>query len=200
MDKTNTPNQPRLRALVSTNSYNPENRTFEVCFATSRDIPMWGWEEGSYIESLSMTGINLERYNAGAPLLNAHSSYNVNDVIGKVVPDSVRIEGEKAFCQIKLSGRESVAGIRQDIEDGILTNFSVGYTVENSKLVEKRGNTNYYIAENWTPLELSIVPIPADYEATIRELVTSKESDLKLDLPLIERQKQKIQIIKTIQK
>ena len=51
---------------------------------------------------------------------------------------------------------------RQDMEDGVLTDISIGYRVDDW-VEEKRDGETYYRVTRWTPMEVSIVSVPADH-------------------------------------
>jgi hypothetical protein len=155
------------RALVGT--IDTDKREFEVTFATNNEVQMWDWDKGYYLETLEMKSDNvrLERFNSGAPLLNNHYSYaGVDGVYGAIIRGSAKVDGEQGSCRIKFSKREDVEGTWQDIVDGILTSFSVGYRVHKALLVDTERKV--YTATDWEPIELSIAPIPADIKAQIR--------------------------------
>ena len=64
---------------------------------------------------------------------------------------------------LRFSNREDVAGIRQDIADGILRNVSMGVSIQALELVSKpEEKRKHYMATAWKPFEISVVPIGAD--------------------------------------
>lgn len=144
----------------------------ELIFSTGASVDrMDYWSGKRYIEKLSMdpAHVRLDRLNAGAPLLDAHSSYSVSDILGAVQPDSARIEKGKGVATVRFSQREAVAPIFTDVVDGIIRNVSVGYRVY--KFVEdspKDGGTPTRTAIDWEPYEVSMVPMPADVGARVR--------------------------------
>ncbi|RUP37054.1 MAG: hypothetical protein EKK63_15915 [Acinetobacter sp.] len=155
------------RALIG--NIDTDKREFDVTFATNSEVQMWDWEKGTFIEVLEMkpTNVRLERFNAGAPLLNNHNSWGgVQGVYGAVVRNSAKVDGKQGVCTIKFSKREDVEGTWQDIVDGILTSFSVGYRVHKAILTDTE--RKLYNATDWEPFELSLAPIPADIKAQIR--------------------------------
>lgn len=159
----------QMRASFVPKSFNKEERTFEVVFATTRPVKRWNYELGGWyneVLDIRSSSINLERLKSGAPVLDSHYSYSLSTVIGVV--ESVRIdeEKEKAIATIRLSKRKAVDDIANDVEDGILRNISVGYTVQ--ELREEDKDKKIYRATKWTPMEVSIVPIPADPKSGVR--------------------------------
>jgi hypothetical protein len=95
-------------------------------------------------------------------------------VIGVVVAGTARIEGGIGIATLQLSRREDVAGIVQDIADGIIRNISVGYMVHEYQVTERPGEVPLMRAVDWEPAEISFVPIPADAAATVRSVDTAQ--------------------------
>jgi hypothetical protein len=160
------------RALnLRAETWNPENRTVEVVFTTGARRTMFDFERWRYVEEELSTepgAVRLERINAGGPVLDSHRRYELENQIGVVVPGSARIEGGQGIATLQLSAREDVAGIVQDIRDGIIRNISVGYRVYQYEVTEKEGERAIYRAVDWEPAEISFVPIPADAGAQAR--------------------------------
>lgn len=166
-----------LEARFMPKTLDKEARTVEVVFSTGARVRRFSFWEGSYEEELSLkrSHVRLERLNAGAAVLNNHSAYSLRDVIGVVEKASIR-KNEKtgeneALATLRLSGREDVAPIIQDIEDGVLRNISVGYRVHKmEERSEGEGDEKKRIlrATDWEPMEISFVAIPADSRAQVR--------------------------------
>lgn len=139
---------------------------FDVTFATDTPVRRYDWENSRYFdEVLDITpkAIDASRLNAGLPLLDSHNSWSLESVLGRSI--SWSIEGGKAKARVRLSNRDDVAGIRKDIEDGILADISVGYRVNEYKQENVKPGTNeipVYRAVSWQPKEISLVPVPAD--------------------------------------
>jgi HK97 family phage prohead protease len=170
------------RAMITPTTANEETREIEVCFASDADVPMWSWEDGRILESLSMEGdaMKLERMNSGAPLLNSHDTHSgIDAILGKVVEGSVRVENGNAYCKVRFSMRDSVTDIWNDVKDGIIRNLSVGYNVHSSMYTGDIENTKRYVATSWEPFEVSLVSVPADYRANVRD--KDKTNEMVID-------------------
>lgn len=64
---------------------------------------------------------------------------------------------------VRISKREEVEGLWQDVRDGILRNVSVAYRINERKLQEEhKDKPDLYRVVSWTPMEISLVDIPAD--------------------------------------
>lgn len=70
---------------------------------------------------------------------------------------------------MRFSDRDDIAGIISDIKNGIIRNVSVGYRVYIYEQGEQaKDEVPTYRALDWEPMEISMVPIPADYNAGTR--------------------------------
>ncbi|WP_439611499.1 hypothetical protein [Reyranella sp.] len=170
-------------AVIDPKSLKEETRAFEVVWSAGAEVRRFDWMTGQrYVEVLEVSdkAVRLERLQSGAaPVLDSHGRWSLQDVIGVVEKGSVRIEGGKAYAQVRMSGREEVAGIVGDIKDGIIRNMSCGYVVHAFR-EEKRGETLYRIVTDWEPSELSFVPIGADADAGLRSADGKAAPDPKL--------------------
>jgi hypothetical protein len=161
-----------LRADVRPDSVNAEQRTAEVVFSTGAPVSRFDWGTGQrYTETLSLKpkDIRLDRLNDGAPFLNAHSAFDLSDVLGVVVSKSARVVDGQAIATIRFSKRDTVEPIWRDVQDGIIRNVSVGYRVhkyEQTDAADARPAIRH--AVDWEPYEISAVPMPADNGAKVR--------------------------------
>lgn len=148
----------------------PPAAKFELVFTTGAPVRRYDWANGRYyFEKLSTEpdAIDLSRLERGAPLLNTHSAWNLEDQIGVV--DSPVVAKGAGTVQAQLSRRESVRGIVQDLEDRVIRNVSVGYTREAMNMeYDSVSNVWTYTVTRWTPQEVSLVPIPADMDSQVR--------------------------------
>jgi len=146
---------------------------FELVFTTGAPVRRFDWQNGRYyIEQLEVSAeaINTERLVRGAPLLNSHSAYSLEDQIG--VCDQPTISKGEGVVQSQLSRRESVRGIVQDLEDRVIRNVSVGYVRDAIEMIapaELTGMWTYRVTR-WTPMEVSLTPIPADMDSQVRSV------------------------------
>jgi HK97 family phage major capsid protein len=137
-------------------SVDVEARTLPISFSSEHPVERWF---GTEILDHSPDAVDLGRLNDGAPLLLGHSW---DDQIGVV--ESASVSADKVGRAVVRFGKSARAEeILQDVIDGIRTKISVGYRIA-EMVLEKQdkdaGDT--YRATRWTPLEISIVPIPAD--------------------------------------
>lgn len=153
-------------------TWNADSRTIDVVWTTGADVTRMDWYSGrKWVERLTVSAdaVDLSRLNTGAPVLNTHSSCDLEDVIGVVVDGSARIEAGQGTATIRFSERPEVAGIVADVAAGIIRNISVGYVVSRWDVTEASADSaEIRTAAAWTPYELSLVPIPADAGAQTR--------------------------------
>lgn len=160
-----------IRADVQT--INTETRTAELIFSTGAPVDRFDWLSGKrYREVLSMKPghIRMDRLNAGAPLLDSHSAYSVGDQLGAIVRGTARLDKGQALATVRFSKRAAVEPIFQDVQDGIISAVSVGYRVHRFEETEGRdGAVATRLATDWEPFEVSLVSMPADAGAKVRE-------------------------------
>lgn len=126
-------------------------------FPLSSETPYRRWD-GDEILVHTPSAVNLDFLNSGnAPLLDAHSRYELRNQIGVIT--EAWLEKKRVYVRVKFSNRSDAQEIRQDVDDGIIRNVSVGYDVHKT---ERNEDSDEYRVTKWTPKEASFVPIPAD--------------------------------------
>lgn len=171
MDKNTRllPQQIRLATLQPA-TFNAEARTIEVVWTTGARVKRYNWWDDEHYEeelAVSPEAVDLARLGSGAaPVLDSHATRALANQIGVV--ERAWIDGAVGRAVLRLSGREDLAGLVQDIRDGIIRNISVGYSVERYEVTREVGKLPVYRAARWTPSELSFVTVPADAAATTR--------------------------------
>ena len=107
------------------------------------------------------TEVDLERLNNSAPLLYNHDRSERDNRIGVI--ERAWLENGRGYAEVRLSKRDEIEGIWQDVKDGILRNVSVSYRINKKELQEEYDDQpNLYRVTGWTPMEISLVDIPAD--------------------------------------
>lgn len=163
---------PPLDRRAEVGTVHDDTRTVDLVFSTGSDVPRYDWMSGEkYIERLSMDpkAIRLGRLNSGAPLLNTHSAYELEDVIGVVEPNTAKIAGKVATATVRFSKRDDVEPYYQDVKDGIIRNVSVGYRIHKfEETAASAGAAAVRLATDWEPYEISLVPMGADPGAGTR--------------------------------
>ena len=180
-DKMQTVRNERMSELLQTraqfipSSVDAETRSVEVTWTTGAPVLRRNLG-GSYFEELSLgDAVNMERLNSGAPLLNSHKAADLSDIVGVV--ERAWTDEKEGRAVVRFSDRAEVEPIWRDVQNGIIRSISVGYSVEEFTRIDSKreGDPHTLRATSWTPHELSLVPIPADHSAQIRELETAQE-------------------------
>lgn len=148
-----------------------EARTVELIFSTGATFARYDWRAGRRYNlrlSLQKGHVRLDRLNSGAPLLNAHSAWDLSHQVGVVVEKSAMVDGKEARCTVRFSRREEVEPIWQDVKDGIVRNVSVGADIHKFEEEDGKDGLPMRTAIDWEPFEVSLVPIGADDGAKVK--------------------------------
>lgn len=157
--------------------------TFSIC----SDTPYARYSEknGEYDEVLviSEDSVDFSRLGSGhCSFLKDHDQSFVLGVITKAW-----IEGNKVKCTVKFSERADK--IVKDIEEGILTNTSIGYNIEDYYWENVNGRKTMYVTR-FLIYEASLVGVPADNSVGYqRSLETKMEEEDKKNCEETEEQK-----------
>lgn len=199
---TNSPPILTFRAAVAPQSIDAEARSVDLVFTTGAGVERYDYSTGRrFLEVLSLAPghVRLDRLNAGAPLLDAHSGYSVASVLGAVEPGSARIAKGEGHARVRFSKREAVADVWGDVADGILRSVSVGYRVHAWAPEEPgaAGKLPTRKAIDWEPYEVSLVPIAADAAAHVREGRMENETTTTAALGAVEAERTRAAAIMT---
>lgn len=156
------PMQERAASFVPA-SADAEKRSIDLVFTTGARVRRRDWWEGiDYDEELvvSEAAVDMTRLQSGAPLLDTHSRWQLENVIGVV--ERAWIENGEGKATVRFSDREGVADVWRDVQSGIIRNVSVGYQVGKYEITREEGKPALYRAVQWQPFEISLVPVGAD--------------------------------------
>lgn len=121
--------------------------------------------KGPYLEVLSMRGLRMDDH-ADLPLQLDHKTAS-RETVGRA--HGLKIDGDKVTAQLRFSVAEDVAPTRQRVADGTLKHLSIGYRVNRwIETVDPKTGVRTKTAADWEIQEVSIVPVPADRNATIQ--------------------------------
>ncbi len=151
-----------------------ETRSVEIILSTEAPAIVYDWDRGIINEVLLMSGAQIP---ASRQLvqLDAHSRYDTADIIGSV--RDIRIERNQMVGRAFFSTAPEAQSPWIKVKEGHLTDFSIGYRVDEAVWVKKdetaviEGQTftgPVQVVTKWTPRELSAVPIGADSNAKAR--------------------------------
>ena len=151
------------RASLSTRE-DSTDLTIPIAISSEYPVMRHDWESGALFREIldhAPGSINLTRAARGLPFIPAHDT-RAGDVYGKV--DDIRIGTDRRLRGVVRFSRSARAQEkRQDMLDDILTEVSVGYD-PGPDYTESRAADGVLERRytNWTPLEVSVVAIPAD--------------------------------------
>ena len=158
-----------LRAVTPhPTTLDPQSGPSRQSFSTGADTPRPG-----YIERLDLRGADLSRL-IGGPVLDAHRNSSTRDQLGVIEAAEVRPEG--LWVRLRFRSNDAAQAVMADIGDGTLRGLSIGYSVAEWKET-RDGDRRIRTATRWTPVEVSIVPVPADPGAYFRHGDTGMEND-----------------------
>jgi HK97 family phage prohead protease len=148
---------------------NTDERTIELSFSSEEPYERyWGIE----ILDHSKESVVIDRLNNAAPLLLHHDNRDQIGVVEKAWVDDRR---GKALVRFSRSARAEE--IYQDVLDGIRRNVSVGYIIHEMILEKEEEGMETYRVKRWEPLEISIVPVPADNSVGVGRSKTIKDKE-----------------------
>ena len=158
------------------------SESLEYVFSLCSDAPYERESKqfGVYDEVLviSEESVDFSRLNSGAcAFLRDHDPEKVLGVIVKAW-----IDGNKVKCKVKFSDREDVQEVVRDIQAGIMTCTSVGYTIDKYHFSTENGKKTMY-ADRFMIYEGSLVGIPADISVGYNRSLDREEHEMQCNGP-----------------
>ena len=158
------------------------SESLEYVFSLCSDAPYERESKqfGVYDEVLviSEESVDFSRLNSGAcAFLRDHDPEKVLGVIVKAW-----IDGNKVKCKVKFSDREDVQAVVRDIQAGIMTCTSVGYTIDKYHFSTENGKKTMY-ADRFMIYEGSLVGIPADISVGYNRSLDREEHEMQRNEP-----------------
>lgn len=144
-------------AIIEATEREEGSRSFRISFSSETPVKRYGAYEVLRHEENS---VDLTRLNTIGTLLFNH---NPDKPIGKV--EWAGLEDHRGIAEVTFDSDTESDTIYQKVKNGSLRGISIGYKVEKEDWeIErgKKGEPDTYIAKRWTPLEISIVSVPAD--------------------------------------
>lgn len=156
---------------IENKSIDEDLRTVTLSFSSEVPVRRWfGWEILDHDEK----SVNLDRLNNAAAVMVDHWS----DQIGVV--EKAWIEDRKAYATLRFSKSARGEEVFNDIKDGIRKNVSFGYIVNSLEFYKKEDEKEYYKSYDWTPYEISIVSVPADYTVGVGRGEPELETEIEV--------------------
>ena len=159
-ESPNHEDAPEDEAEDAASGESEDHRTLDFSCSSEAPVSRWFGEE---ILDHNAGSIDLSRFASRANILWNHNSDCPIGVIEKAW-----VQNKRLYVKARFSRNEKAREVLDDIRDGILTNVSIGYACHEMRLEVERdtGNDTYRITR-WTPMEVSIVTVPADYTVGI---------------------------------
>jgi HK97 family phage major capsid protein len=143
-------------AVFERQSIMEDQRRATLAFSSEMGVDR-GW--GVEILDHSPGSIDMEFIGSGrAPLLVDHEMADQVGVVEQISLGTDRV----ARAVVRFGKSARAEEIWQDVKDGIRSNVSVGYVINEMVSDGKKGDREIFRATRWMPLEISIVSIPAD--------------------------------------
>ena len=161
------------------------NEVVQISFSSTEPYLRTDFFTGKkYYEVLSHSrgAMDTEFLNSGrAPFLDSHDAFSTKAILGGIVKDSVKIQDDRGYAEVKLSRNQTAQDYLQNVRDGIGGNTSVGYKIlAQSKPVKHRGDVYPTITvTKWAPSEVSAVPVPADKTVGIGRAIEDGKIDFQ---------------------
>lgn len=154
-----------LGRVLSVREADTQEDARTVVLSFSSEVPYERWF-GTEILSHAEGAVDLSRLQDIGVLLFNH---NTNEPVGQVVSAELDTGKHRCTATVRFDEDEESEKIYQKVKTGTLKGVSVGYTVSDWEEVEN-GETSTdgrfagpcSIATRWTPMEISIVSVPAD--------------------------------------
>jgi HK97 family phage major capsid protein/HK97 family phage prohead protease len=131
-----------------------DENVFEFPFSSELAVERWFGDE---VLSHDDGCADLARLNDAAPVLWNH---NRDDMIGVVERAWIGTD-KRGYCSVRFGTSQKAQEILSDVRAGVIRNVSFGYRI-NDLVESKKSGGSTFTATRWTPLEVSLVSIPAD--------------------------------------
>jgi Caudovirus prohead protease. len=136
-----------------------------AALSSELEVPRaWG------VEILAHTpdAIDMSRAADGLPLLWNHDS---DRMIGAV--SNIRLDEDRVLRgTLTLSRNTHGSEVLQDIHDGLLKTVSIGYRIDDYT----ESTDGRVLVTRWTPVEISMAPVPADASVGINRSISQEDS------------------------
>lgn len=151
-----------MRVPVVVKAVDKDSATLEAIFSTQ--------DEDRHGDRVLQEGWDLKNFKKNPVILNSHNYDDAAEVIGRVMPGTLKIEGKKLIGKIKFAVDENPkAKVIFDLyAGGFLSAFSVGFLVKEFDQ-DNKGNTDYFTIAEAELLEVSAVSVPANARALAKQ-------------------------------
>ena len=169
--------RPPLEAVRSERGYcevrfdrasaNAETRTADLTFSSEEPVSRW-W--GDEVLSHDAGAVNLDRFKSGRA--NLLVNHDPNSYVGVIESASVDTKQKVGRATVRFGNSPRADEVFRDVRDGILGSVSVGYTKDDMVLSRSGEDVaDQYTVTRWTPLEISLVTVPADMSVGVGRML-----------------------------
>jgi HK97 family phage major capsid protein/HK97 family phage prohead protease len=163
--------QTRFLQVDSDITVDAEDRTFTFPFSSEQPVQRWYGTEILVHDDKSM---DASRLNSSAPMLFNH---NLDDVIGVVERAWVNTQDRRGYAKVRFAKTTRGDEVLGMVRDRILPNVSFMYQVNDAIEDPKKGEMR---VTRFTPLEVSIVSVPADNSVGIGRSYAVEEVEVRI--------------------
>jgi HK97 family phage major capsid protein/HK97 family phage prohead protease len=164
--------KPQTRFLQSEIQVDAKART--ITFPFSSEAPVQRWY-GSEILVHDERSMDTSRLNNSAPLLYNH---NLDDIIGVVERAWVNTKDRRGYATVRFAKTARAEEVLGMVQDRILPNVSFMYQINDATEDPKKGEMR---VSSFTPLEVSIVTVPADQSVGIGRAWADVETEVRIE-------------------
>jgi hypothetical protein len=159
-------------------TFSREARSVEAVAATENPVLIWGEEE-----VLLMKGARFPRERQ-IPFLDTHARFSVRSVLGSA--RNLRVEENELRADVVFSRVDEAESALTKVEEGHITDFSVGYRVnrlvrvlegQSAEIQGRMFTGPVRVVTDWSPKEISLCPIGVDEAAKVRADNQEKEGE-----------------------
>lgn len=147
-----------------------DENVFEFPFSSELAVERWFGDE---VLSHDSGCADLARLNDAAPVLWNH---NRDEQIGVVEKAWIGAD-KRGYCRVRFGTSALAQQILSDVRAGVIRNVSFGYRI-NDLVESKKSGGSVFTATRWTPLEVSLVSIPADHTVGLGRNETEEPRDV----------------------
>ncbi len=157
-----TANPPRAGAVLrrvftlelETRAEGDTARVVEASLSSEEPVER-GW--GVEILSHAKAAVDLTRARDGLPLLWQHDP---RELVGRV--ENIRLRGGRLRGRLRFGNSQRARDAWEDVVAGVCVDVSIGYAIDAVEQGRDSEHREIYTATKWSPLEVSLVSIPAD--------------------------------------
>jgi hypothetical protein len=159
-----------IEGTVNRSSFNADTNEVEVVFATENPVLTYiGGERVYEVLDCSGAACELERLNAGGPVLDSHNDWSLDSQFGTVVRAWMDATTKEGKAILRLSKTEADKNKVEKIKDGIHTNISV--RARRKQMMDTgimKDGVPIYRTMLWEPQEISFVTVPGDHGSRVK--------------------------------